>query len=356
MSRAMEPAESFDPMLQMMVGFSVGMSLLLAAAFATGYRDAPLPWQARLAGFVMLAGLALTQVGHLGMVAEAGGALPTRRYVVVLFLQSLGFYWLLLGVLRPDGGWRREEWALPVLVLAVALTVPVAWAIPVALSMGTAAALHLSILVYRLRGLRRWFALELTVLALFAAMALAVAATGLMAPYGLGWDVYVWTYASLIALGFGLVGWLLLAVPDLVPKAREAVAVAYAQSTLTRVDREAMAARLRHVFEVDQVHRAESLSLAAVADLLGLSAHQLSELVNTEFGMGFPRLVRRYRVETARRMLVEEPRASVLSVGMASGFNSQSSFYVAFKEQVGEVPGAYRQRMLKGRVAGDLPE
>ena len=27
-------------------------------------------------------------------------ALPPRRYVVVLFLQSLGFYWLLLGVLR----------------------------------------------------------------------------------------------------------------------------------------------------------------------------------------------------------------------------------------------------------------
>lgn len=333
-------------MLQMMVGFSIGMSLLLAAAFATGYRNVPLPWQARMAGFVMLAGLALTQWGHLGMVAQAGDALPSRRYVLVLFLQSLGFYWLLLGVLRPEGAWRRVEWALPVLVLVVALAVPLAWAIPVALLLGTAAALHLSVLVYRLRALRRWFALELKVLALFAVMAVAVAAAGLLAPWGLGWDAYAWTYSTLIALGFGLVGWLLLAVPDLVPKAREAVAVAYAQSTLTRVDREAMAARLRQVFEVDQVHRAESLSLATVADLLGLSGHQLSELVNTEFGMGFPRLVRRYRVETAQRMLVEEPRASVLSVGMASGFNSQSSFYVAFKEQVGEVPGAYRQRML----------
>ncbi|WP_374011642.1 helix-turn-helix domain-containing protein [Pseudoxanthomonas koreensis] len=343
-------------MLQMMVGFSIGMALLLAGALATGYRSAPLPWPARLAGFVMLAGLALTQWGHLEMATQAGDGLPARRYVVVVFLQSLGFYWLLLGVLRPEGAWRRLEWALPVLVLAVALVVPLAWAIPVALLMGTALAVHLSVLVYRLRALRRWFALELKVLVLFAVMALAVAATGLLAPYGVGWDAYAWTYTLLITSGFGLVGWLLLAVPDLVPKAREAVAVAYAQSTLTRVDREAMAARLRHVFEVDQVHRAESLGLATVADLLGLSTHQLSELVNTEFGMGFPRLVRRYRVETAQRMLVEEPRASVLSVGMASGFNSQSSFYVAFKEQVGEVPGAYRQRMLAGRGAADLPE
>lgn len=336
----------------MIVGFSIGMSLLLAVAFATGYRHAPLPWPARVAGFAMLAGLALTQWGHLEMVAGADGALPTRRYVVVLFLQSLGFYGLLLGVLRPEGAWRRVEWALPAVVPAIALTVPLAWAIPVALSMGTAAALHLLALVYRLRGLRQWFALEAKVLALFAAMALAVAATGLLAPYGLGWEAYAWTYATLIALGFGVVGWLLLAVPDLVPKAREAVAVAYAQSTLARVDREAMAARLRQLFEVEQVHRAESLSLAGVADLVGLSGHQLSELVNTEFGMGFPRLVRRYRVETARQMLVDEPRASVLSVGMASGFNSQSSFYVAFKEQVGEVPGAYRQRMLAGAGGG----
>lgn len=342
-------------MLQMMVGFSLGMSLLLAAAFASGYRDVPLPWQSRVAGFVMLAGLALTQWGHMGMVAQAGSALPARHYVVVLFLQSLGFYWLLLGVLRPDGAWRRVEWALPALVLAVALAVPLAWAIPVALLMGTAAALHLCALVYRLRALRRWFALELKVLGLFAVMALVVATAGLLAPGRLGWDAYAWTYTTLIAIGFGLVGWLLLAVPDVVPKAREAVAVAYAQSTLTRVDREAMAARLRQVFEQDQVHRAESLSLATVAELLDLSGHQLSELVNTEFGMGFPRLVRRYRVETAQRMLLEEPRASVLSVGMASGFNSQSSFYVAFKEQVGEVPGAYRQRMLAGGGVTGVP-
>ena len=349
-------AEGQGAMLQMVVGFSIGMSLLLAAALATGWRDAPLPWPARAAGFVMLGGLALSQWGHLQMVEHAVGALPGRRYVVVIFLQSLGFYWLLLGVLRPDGAWRRQEWALPVLVLAVALAVPLAWAIPLALLLGTAAALHLAVLVHRLRALRRWFSLELKVLALFAAMALVVAVVGLLAALGLGWHAYAWTYATLIALAFGLVGWLLLAVPDLVPKAREAVAVAYAQSTLARVDRDAMAARLRQVFEVDQVHRAESLSLAGVAELLELSAHQLSELVNTEFGMGFPRLVRRYRVETARRMLVEEPRASVLSVGMASGFSSQSSFYVAFKEQLGEVPGAYRQRMLAGNGGEPAPE
>lgn len=344
-----------DLALQLMVGFSVGMALLLAAVLARGYRQLALPWQSRLAGFVMLAGLATTQLAHLQFASETMDPLPTRRYVAVVLLQSWGFYWLLLGVLRPEGDWRRIEWALPFAVLALSWWIPLAWAIPVALGLGALAALHLSALVYRLRAMRNWFALELKVLALFALMALAVAVVGLLARHGLGlgWYGYASTYAALIALGFLVVGWLLLSVPDLVPKTREAVAVAYAQSTLSRVDRDAMAARLRQLFEQEQIHRTESLSLASVAETLGLSTHQLSELVNTAFGVGFSRFVRQYRVETAKRMLIDEPRASVLSVGMAAGFNSQSSFYVAFKEQVGEVPGEYRQRRLAdARMSG----
>lgn len=335
---------NMDVALQLMVGFSVGMALLLMGVLAFGYRQLTLPWQSRLAGFVMLAGLALTQLGHLAFVSGVAEVLPTRRYMLVVFLQSLGFYGLLLGVLRPKGSWRRAEWMLPLAVLGVSLAVPLRWAVPVVLALGAGGALHLCLLVHRLRAVRRWFALELKVVALFGLMGLATAVIGLLASNGLGWHGYAWTYSALITLGFLLVGWLLLTVPDLVPKTEEAVAVAYAQSTLARVDRESMSARLRRLFEDEQIHRSESLSLGAVAEMVGLTAHQLSELVNTEFGIGFSRLVRQYRVETAKRMLVDEPRASVLSVGMAAGFSSQSTFYVAFKEQVGQVPGEYRRR------------
>lgn len=342
--------------LPLLVGFSIGAAVVLAAAFATGYRDADLPWPSRVAGFVMLAGLALTQFAHLEATTRAGGWLPTRGYVVVIFLQSLGFYWLLLGALRPARDWSWRDWLLPPATLAIALAIPLAWAIPVALAGGTAAVSHLGLLVHRLRAMRRWFALELRVLVAFAAMALVVAAAGVQASVGGGWMGYAAIYTALIAIGFGLVAWLLLVVPDLVPKTREAVAVAYAQSTLGKVDRDAAAARLRRLFDEERVHRDDSLSLATVAEMLGLSGHQLSELVNTEFGMGFPRLVRQYRVRDAERMLVDEPRASVLSVGLAAGFSSQSTFYVAFKELVGEVPGAYRQRLLARLEGPRAPE
>ena len=41
-------------------------------------------------------------------------------------------------------------------------------------------------------------------------------------------------------------------------------------------------------------------------------------------------------------MLLEEPGASVLSVGMNVGFTSQSNFYDAFREITGTTPGKFR--------------
>lgn len=331
-----------DHLPALAAGFSIGMVALLVVALSTVYRGIGLPWPARVAGYVMLLGLACTQWMHVQIAADSPVGVP-RTYVVVVFLQSLGFYWLVLGMLRPHA-WRTYEWLLPPSVLAAALFTPLDRAVPLSLLFGTAASIHLGALAYRLRAMRRWFALELKVIALFAAMAAVLAVAAVLAPGPLGWGGFAHAYSALIALGFLLVGWLLLAVPDIVPKAREAVATAYVQSTLGSVDRAAAAARLRQLFEAEHVHRDADLDLAGVAELVELSPHQLSELVNSEFRISFPRFVRQYRIAEARRMLVDEPKASVLSVALAVGFASQSSFYVAFKEEVGELPSRYRVR------------
>jgi len=179
-----------DP-LPLLVGFSLGVAALLMLALATAYRSLDLPLQSRAAGWVMLLGLAHTQWSHLGML-DATAAMPlTRSYVLVLFLQSLGFYWLLLGLLRRNEDWRRWERSLPLLVLAAGAVIPLAWAIPLALGMGTVFALHLALLVYRLRALRRWFRLELPVVLVFALMGGAIGIAGVWAPFGLGWPAYV---------------------------------------------------------------------------------------------------------------------------------------------------------------------
>lgn len=328
----------------LLIGFSMGAALLLALAFATAYRRVELPLLSRLGGYVTLAGLLFTQWNHLRIIDTTLPMPLTRAYVIVMFLQAVGFYGFVLGVLRPAGRWRSWEWGLPAVVFAVAVLVPLAWAIPLALVFGTGFAVHLAALVYRLRAMRRRFRLELLVVLLFALMGIMAAAVGLAAPFALGWAEYARVYAALIACGLFLVVWLLLAVPDLVVKTQEAVALSYAQSTLGRVDVDAKLAALGQLFERDRIHRDETLTLARTAELLELSAHQLSELVNARLATGFSKVVRQYRVQDAQRMLLDEPSASVLSVGMAVGFASQSTYYLAFKEALGMTPAQFRKR------------
>ena len=337
----------------LVIGFSVGAALLLAAAFASTYRGMAMPRQSRVAGYVMLIGLSLTQLLHARYLAGMDSSLVTRGYILVVAAQSVGFYWLFLGLLRPlERAWLLREWLVLPAAVAVGLAVPLEVAIPVVLLGGTAAAVHLGLLVYRLRAQRRWFQLEFRVLmlfALFALIAAAMAATILATPV-LGWRSFAAGYALLIGAGFALVLHLLLRFPDIVSKTEQAVASAYAVTTLSRIDRDKAVAEIRRLFEQEKIYQDEDLSLARLAELTQLSAHQVSELINTQFQVGFSRLVRQYRVEAAKKMLMDEPQASVLSVGLSVGFSSQSNFYVAFKEITGVVPGQFRKQAPARRL------
>ena len=92
----------------------------------------------------------------------------------------------------------------------------------------------------------------------------------------------------------------------------------------------------------EKVFQNENLNLKILAEAIGLSSHQLSELINTRFGTGFSRYVRERRIDEAKRLLREDKDASILSISLATGFRSQSNFYAAFREIAGVAPGTYR--------------
>lgn len=325
-------------------GASSSLGLLLALVLVAAPRRMPMPRVAYLGGLVMLAGLMLTVWSNVDLAGLPADGLPPWRYGATLFLQSWGFYALLAGVLQPPENDQRTLVATGALSLLLALVVPPRWAIPLALTMGTGFAIHLAVLLYRLRVARRWFRLEAPVLVLFAALGLAIGLAGALTPVALGWAGFALLYSAGLLLGFLLVTGLLILVPDLAQRTQEAVQVSYAQSSLGKVDVAAAAARLRHALEVEHLYRDEDLGLAKLATRVQLSPHQLSELLNTRFQMSFSQFVRQYRVRAAARMLIDEPRASVLSVGLSVGFASQSTFYAAFKEETGLAPGEYRRQ------------
>lgn len=180
-------------------------------------------------------------------------------------------------------------------------------------------------------------------MALFVVLALPVLDTG----------VFVFTYANLIGLSGFLALTALVSFPDLLRDIAEAAERAYASSKLGSVDVEAAVARLESLMNEERVHRDEELRLETLAEQLDLSSHQLSELINTRFGVGFSRYIREKRVSDACRLLLDEPEASVLSISMEAGFRSQSAFYAAFREVEGMTPAAYRSRNQSRDITPD---
>ena len=340
-------------LLTALAGACTAFAALLAAALVAAPARLVMPWSARIGGAVMLAGLTLTAWQHVGLAALGTTDAPPWSYGAGLFAQSWGFYALLSGVLQPADRRRGLVIAGGALSAALAVLVPPTWAIPVSLTLGTAYALHLGALVYRLRATRRWFRVELPVMLAFAVMGLGVGVAGALTPRAIPWDLFALAYSVQMAAGFLLVSALLLLVPDLATKTQEAVSTSYAQSSLGRVDVAQATERLRQLFEDEHLYRDEDLGLAKLARRVDLSPHQLSELLNVRFGESFSKFVRRHRVAAASRMLVDEPRASVLSVGLSVGFGSQSTFYAAFKEETGLVPGEFRRRNLPSDHSGN---
>lgn len=337
-----------------LIGFSLPAVALLLLAQLTVYRDVEQPALSRRAGYSLLVGLAMLQVSHAAFLLYSVPVTTMPGYVALLYLVAPTFFLFFRGALQVPGSGRRVM-LLHLLPVLVAPLLDPRVAVPLAFVIGAGYALRLTQLLIGLRTQRRHYRLELAVFCVFGGIALAVLVLGVLAPW-LSPRWLVLGYGTGIGASLFLVLFLLLRFPDLVDTTREAGRAAYAVSTLVKVDRDAALARLQQAMDGDRLYADENLNLAKLAAALDLTPHQLSELINTGLGIGFSRYLREQRVAAAQRMLRDEPDASVLSVGLAVGFTSQSNFYVAFREITGDVPGRYRKHALSlapgGQAAG----
>ena len=131
----------------------------------------------------------------------------------------------------------------------------------------------------------------------------------------------------------------------------------YTRSKLAGLDVPTMLARLDDLMRREAYYADEDLRLSTLADALQISAHQLSELVNTRLKMSFSSFINYHRIQAARRMLLESDR-NILSIALAVGFNSKSSFNRAFKQFSGVSPSQYRREKISqpDEISEAMPE
>ncbi len=119
------------------------------------------------------------------------------------------------------------------------------------------------------------------------------------------------------------------------------------KSYLNGVNIEEVIEKLTSLMTEDKVFLEEELRLSDLAALLGLTVHQTSEILNQILKISFADLLKKYRIEEAKRLLVEDVRKPVLDVALECGFTSKSVFNEAFRKHESLTPLEFRKKQLQ---------
>ncbi|MGJ3233131.1 MAG: helix-turn-helix domain-containing protein [Oceanicaulis sp.] len=107
----------------------------------------------------------------------------------------------------------------------------------------------------------------------------------------------------------------------------------------------ALAERIEAEVKAREAYLTASLKVDDLARRLGEPPYKISRAVTRVLGAAnFNQYLNTFRVEHARRQLVETPEESILGVALDSGFASLGPFNRAFKAATGETPRDYRAR------------
>jgi AraC family transcriptional regulator len=91
-------------------------------------------------------------------------------------------------------------------------------------------------------------------------------------------------------------------------------------------------------------HLAEPITLATLAELVGLSTYHFCRAFKQSFGIPPHRYHTSRRIDRAKALLAK-PAPSVTSIGLKLGFSDTSSFTTAFRKATGLTPTAYHRSL-----------
>ena len=86
----------------------------------------------------------------------------------------------------------------------------------------------------------------------------------------------------------------------------------------------------------------ERLTLAEIAETVGVHPVHLAQSFRRHYQMTIGGFVRRLRLERSRRQLLDTDQ-TLAEIALGSGFSDQSHFTRLFKAEFGQTPNAFRQ-------------
>ena len=121
----------------------------------------------------------------------------------------------------------------------------------------------------------------------------------------------------------------------------------YENSNLQEIQKERYVKKLIPFVETHKPFREPELTLAQLAEQVGIPAHHLSQVINEKLNCNFLDFINGYRIEDAKEKLVDSAFShyTIIAIAYEVGFNSKTAFYSAFKKQTGTTPSSYRKSL-----------
>jgi AraC-like DNA-binding protein len=118
----------------------------------------------------------------------------------------------------------------------------------------------------------------------------------------------------------------------------------YEKSTLTPERSQRYLDRLLNFMKTEKPFTDGDLTIQKLAEKLSIPPNHLSQTINERLGQTFSDFINSYRVEEAKRKLLDPASShlSVLGIAEEVGFNSKSSFNSVFKKHTNMTPSEFR--------------
>lgn len=284
-SRALNFIASTNPLKSLaflLIGFSVFYTLVLITSYfkkAHAYNK----YSAYFGSLLVLA-LALLQLFHFLYLQQVLAISDNIAYQVVLFLVAPVFYYYARTILKPVQKLSiKSILHLSPILLIFVLESNVIFGLVFVI--GGCYLLWLLVMVYRLRAYREQFKTEVALLLFVFLIAAIVAVFAIIKPFTQ--EIFFSLYSISIGIAFLITSLLIHISPEITESISIVVSEAYNKSTLNNIDCDEKLEQLESVMDKQKLFQQSNLDLFTTASEVGLSPHQLSELINTKLGKVF---------------------------------------------------------------------
>ena len=84
------------------------------------------------------------------------------------------------------------------------------------------------------------------------------------------------------------------------------------------------------------------IKVSDVADALNVNLRIITNCLKVERGCSLTQLLKNYRIEHAKQLIVNHPELKMVNIAMESGYANERSFFRDFKQATGMTPSEWQ--------------